>query len=84
MELAFANPSTVVQPLIPNLMHLLTPKFAVNFLFLNIGLRNDITTFLSFFSASSDRITYLTDAMEDPEEEVNNVGFCLSFTQKKC
>ncbi|KAK4003225.1 Uncharacterized protein APZ42_020444 [Daphnia magna] len=32
---------------------------------------------------TSDRITYITDAKE-AKDEVNNVGFCLTYTQKKC
>jgi hypothetical protein len=33
---------------------------------------------------TSDRITYMTDSSEDPSTEANNVGFCLSYIQKKC
>lgn len=36
-----------------------------------------------FITASSDRITYITDSKES-KDEINNVGFCLTYTQKKC
>lgn len=43
-----------------------------------------IQVYFSFiFIATSDRITYITDAKE-AKDEVNNVGFCLTYTQKKC
>lgn len=31
----------------------------------------------------SDRITYITDSTEEADE-INNVGYCLTYTQKKC
>ena len=39
---------------------------------------------LCLCAATSDRITYITDDKEDPKTEENNVGFCLSYNQKKC
>ena len=53
------------------------------YLFFLSNSNDKFINFLSLHLASSDRITYLTDAMEE-EDEVNNVGFCLSYTQKKC
>jgi len=43
------------------------------------GDRNDMQ-----ICTTSDRITYITDDKEDPKTEENNVGFCLSYNQKKC
>ena len=58
-----------------------TPKFAVKFFHL-IWFVVGVDLHLNV-SASSDRITYITDSSEE-DTESNNVGFCLSYIQKKC
>ena len=78
-----ANPFIAEQLLTPHTMQLETLRFAVR----RRHLRNDnsyiFLKLLFFFAATSDRVTYITDSKESGDE-FNNVGFCLTYTQKKC
>lgn len=84
MAITFVNRCTAARRSMAKQVPLLTQTFAVSQFWLEALLLIIDKIFEKFaFTATSDRVTYLTDSTEQ-SGEVNNAGFCLTYTQKKC